>query len=71
MLVTWFVSDGQLQRAHDTFSIVMYNTVSKLLLSPMSFTTLLIAGLDIGMSIDSLYNHFCWNTVDDAGVGEY
>lgn len=39
---------------NDAVSIVMYNTFSKLLLSPMSFTTLLIAGLDIiGMTIGS------------------
>ena len=35
----------------------MYNTFSKLLLSPMSFTTLLIAGLDIiGMTIGMITN---------------
>ena len=42
---------------NDAVSIVMYNTFSKLLLSPMSFTTLLIAGLDIiGMTIDMITN---------------
>ena len=40
---------------NDAVSIVMYNTFSKLLLSPMSFTTLLIAGLDIiGLTINYL-----------------
>ena len=42
---------------NDAVSIVMYNTFSKLLLSPMSFTTLLIAGLDIiGMTIEMITN---------------
>ena len=42
---------------NDAVSIVMYNTFSKLLLSPMSFTTLLIAGLDIiGMTIGMITN---------------
>ena len=42
---------------NDAVSIVMYNTFSKLLLSPMSFTTLLIAGLDIiGMTIEMIIN---------------
>ena len=44
---------------NDAVSIVMYNTFSKLLLSPMSFTTLLIAGLDIiGMTIGSTVGSF-------------
>ena len=42
---------------NDAVSIVMYNTFSRLLLSPMSFTTLLIAGLDIiGMTIEMITN---------------
>ena len=60
MLVVYIISDVQLRRVHDQrrrLDCHVQPGLFILLLSPMSFTTLLIAGLDIiGMTIEMITN---------------